>query len=260
MRAVVTGAAGGIGRATAFKLNEESMSRDGAPAKLVIADVSEERLNQTAADLRAAGASVEAVVANLADPAACEAVIAKASSAFGGLDALISNAGIIQMAKLLDLTVADFDRCININTRPTWLLAKAAYPMLKESRGSIVAVTSVAAHHPYPSLGAYSMSKAALRMLVRQLAFDWGSVGIRTNSVSPGSTYSNIGESVGRGPMERVERVGNNPLGRMAEPEDQAAVIAFLVSPSARQVNGADFACDGGALTQLLSAVIQGQR
>ncbi len=254
MRAIITGAATGIGRATAFALNADCKQRTGEPARLVLADIAAERLAETARDLRAEGATVETVMVDLADPASAQTVVDAAQRAMGGLDALISNAGIIRLVSLLDMEVADYDRYFAINTRPTWLLAKAAYPMLKEARGSIVAVASVAAHTPYPSLGAYSATKAALLMFIRQMAFDWGPVGIRANTISPGSTHSEIGVNAGQA-RPAADRVGNNPLGRIADPEDQAAVIAFLVSPAARHINGADIAVEGGALTQNVSAM-----
>jgi NAD(P)-dependent dehydrogenase (short-subunit alcohol dehydrogenase family) len=254
MRAVITGAATGIGRATAFALNADSKARTGKPAGLILVDIAAEALEETAREVRAAGATVEAITADLSDPAACDAVMPTAQRVLGGLDALVSNAGIIRRTTLLEMSLEEYERYFAINTRPTWLLAKGAYPMLKEAGGSIVAVASVAAHTPYPSLGAYSATKAALHMLVRQMAFDWGRDGIRANLISPGSTHSNIGQNAGQ-PRPEGTRRGNNPLGRIADPEDQAAAIAFLVSPAARQINGADIAVDGGALTQMVSAM-----
>jgi len=250
MRAIVTGAASGIGRATALRLHRDSVNRCGQPARLVIADISADPLEETRAMLVAEGAEAVVQVADLTDPDVPARVVQAAQDQIGGLDALISNAGIIHVARLLELTLADYERTFAINTRATWLLAKAAHPMLKAARGAIVATASMAAQEPTPQLGAYSPSKAALVMMIRQMACDWGPDGIRANTVSPGSTNTNISGNAGLVPKP-TRRVGNNPLGIISEPEDQAVAISFLAGPEARFITGADLLVDGGACTQL---------
>ncbi|MBX3509567.1 MAG: SDR family oxidoreductase [Hyphomonadaceae bacterium] len=256
MRALVTGSASGIGLAVAHKLNADTKARSGRGAQLTLADYASEKLADAAVALRDAGAEVEAVTADLTDPDAPAEIVARAVSRFGGLDVLISNAGAIAPATLLDLTLEDYERTFHLNTRATWLLGKAAHPHLKASRGCIVATTSIASHHPIPTLGVYSPSKAALLMLARQMACDWGPDGIRVNTVSPGSTLTGIG---GADPstfdpalMEPGGAPDRNPLGFFSRPEDQAAAIAFLASPEARFITGADLNVDGGAQTQLM--------
>jgi NAD(P)-dependent dehydrogenase (short-subunit alcohol dehydrogenase family) len=251
MRAIVTGAASGIGRAVAIRLNADSMSREGQPARLVLADIAAGPLEEAAKELRRAGAEVITTVADLSDPDEPARVVEAAARAFGALDALISNAGIIHRASLLELTLADYERTFAINMRATWLLAKAAHPLLKTVHGAIVATASIAAYEPSPALGVYSSSKAALVMLIRQMACDWGPVGIRANTVSPGSTRTNISKNAGL-EVNPGPRVANNPLGFIGEPEDQSAVIAFLAGPDARYITGADIVVDGGARTQLM--------
>lgn len=251
MRAIVTGAASGIGLAAAHRLHQDSLGRDQQPARLVLADRDGDHLATAAAKLEEAGAEIVTCVADLTNPEACAETVAAAGKAFDGLDGLVSNAGIVLFSSLLDLTLEDYERTFAINTRATWLLAKAAHPLLKKSHGALVATASVAAYEPTIALGAYSASKAALLMIVRQLACDWGRDGIRCNSVSPGTTRTNITGRERSGDSEPGQPA-NNPLGFASEAEDQAAAIAFLLSPDARFINGADIVVDGGARTQLM--------
>ena len=251
MKIIVTGAASGIGRAAALKLTRDALGRGASPA-LVLADIAGAQLEAVAGEVAAMGAKVDIHVGDLSQPQIAADIVALAERRMGGLDALISNAGIIQSRDMLQMSVEEFDRMFAINTRPTWLLAKAAYPMLKASKGCIVATCSVAAYEPTPLLGAYAPSKAALLMLVRQLASAWGPVGIRSNSISPGTTQTSIGSDPGSVAYD-PQRAGRNPLGTTASPEDQADAIAFLASPAARFISGADIVVDGGARTQLMT-------
>lgn len=251
-RAIVTGAASGIGRATAQRLCDDARARGVDEPQVALADIAEAPLHETARIVKESGARAHVIVGDLSDASFPQRLIDIAAAAMGGIDVLVSNAGIFQKATLLELSVADYDRTFAINTRATWLLAKAAFPHLQQSRGVIVATSSIAAYEPTPAIGAYSASKAALMMIIRQLACDWGPYGIRCNSVSPGTTRTNI--SANSGVESATPSRGVNPLGIVAEPEDQAAAIAFLASPDARFVNGADLVVDGGARTQLMVA------
>jgi NAD(P)-dependent dehydrogenase (short-subunit alcohol dehydrogenase family) len=256
MRALVTGSASGIGLAVARRLNADAKARTGQGAQLTLVDIAPDKLEEAAAELRGAGADVIAIVADMTDPAAASKVVAQSVQEFGGLDVLISNAGAIAQATLLDLTLEQYERTFQLNTRATWLLAKTAHPHLKLSRGCIVATASVAAHHPIPTLGVYSPSKAALLMLARQMAADWGPDGIRVNTVSPGSTLTGISgadpSSFDPALMEPGGAPDRNPLGFFSRPDDQAAAIVFLASPDARFISGADIQVDGGVQTQLM--------
>jgi NAD(P)-dependent dehydrogenase (short-subunit alcohol dehydrogenase family) len=245
MRIIITGAASGIGEAVAKALAARAAS-DGV--RMLLADRDEARLRALAESLGAAW-----IAADVADPGCGDKIVAAAVAELGGVDALVSNAGIIQRAPLAELDVADYDRIFAINTRATWLIAKAAYPHLKQHGGAIVATGSISATHPTPPLGAYAASKAALVMLVRQLANEWGRDGIRVNSVSPGPTMTGITSSGYSNEELRRQREASLPLGRIAEPEEIAAAILFLLSPDARNITGIDLLVDGGLSTTLMT-------
>ena len=243
MRAIVTGAASGIGAAVARRLSSQD-------AQLLLVDRTAGALQEIAAELGATP-----LVADLSSPDAGSAVAAATRAALGGLDALISNAGVAISAPLLQLSLEDWERTYAINTRATWLLATALHPMLRESHGALVATASIAAREPAAPVGAYASSKAALVMLVRQLAYEWGPDGIRCNCVSPGTTHTGMTDATYSDPARRAERASHLPLRRVSEPEEVAAVIAFLAGPDASYVTGIDVLVDGGLGTSLLPAV-----
>lgn len=253
MRVIVTGSASGIGRATALRIARDSATR-GKPAQILLVDIAKDKLDEVAAALRKEQASAAVHVADLADPAVFDGIVAAARSEFGGLDALVSNAGIIQRSTLLDLQVADYERSFAINTRATWLLAKAAHPLLAASKGAIVATASISGHEPTPPLGAYSASKAALIMLVRQMAVEWGPDGIRCNTVSPGSTHTAMTDARYSDPVQREAAAQRSPLRMVGLPENQAAAISFLLSADAAYITGVDLLVDGGLSTMLMPA------
>lgn len=253
MKAIITGAAGGIGFAVAQKLFEQANGK-GEKCQLMLVDINGQALNDAAAKLETLGVEVQTFVGDLSDPAVSDAIVDATEKAFQGLDALVSNAGIIGRAFLVDMTVEQFDQAFAINTRATWLLAKAAYPLLKKSRGTVVATASISGVHPTPPLGMYSPSKAALLMLMRQMSVEWGPDGIRCNCVSPGSTHTNMTDARYSDPVLREEARKKNPLHMVAQPEHQASVIAFLVSQEAAYINGENIIVDGGLQNMLMPA------
>jgi NAD(P)-dependent dehydrogenase (short-subunit alcohol dehydrogenase family) len=176
----------------------------------------------------------------------------EAVTRLGGLDGLVSNAGVNRPGLLVEYMVEDWDRLFAVNARATWLLAKAAYPALKASRGAIVAVGSMSGTNAHANLGAYGPSKAAVIMLVRVLAQELGRDGIRVNAVSPGMVRTGMTVAAYADPQVAAERDALVPLGRVATPEDMADVIAFLLGPDARYINGHDLVADGGVSGNLL--------
>lgn len=246
MRVVITGAASGIGRAVA-----ESLSAAGAGHRLLLSDRDEGGLR---AVTEALGPAAAGCVADLSSPDCGETIIAAALAHMDGIDAVVSNAGIIGAGALADLAPGDFDRVFAINTRATWALAKAAHPHLAASKGAFVATASMSASQPTPGLGFYSSSKAALLMLIRQLALEWGKDGIRCNTVSPGPTFTPMTEAGYSDPARRAQRESMIPLGKLGTAQDVANAILFLIGPQATHITGIDILVDGGMSQNLMPA------
>jgi NAD(P)-dependent dehydrogenase (short-subunit alcohol dehydrogenase family) len=252
MRVLVTGAASGIGRATCIRLAMDAKAA-GRPARVAAVDVGPAaQLDALVAELRTLGADTLPLHGDMGTPDAPGRTVAEAVQRFGGLDGLVSNAGINRPGPLVEYAVEDWDRLFAVNTRATWLLAKAAHPALRASGGAIVAVGSMSGTHVHAGLGAYGPSKAAVIMLVRVLAQEFGPDGIRVNAVSPGMTRTGMTARVYADARVAAERDALVPLGRVATPDDMAAAIAFLLSPDARYVNGHDLVVDGGVTGNLL--------
>ncbi|MGE0579829.1 SDR family NAD(P)-dependent oxidoreductase [Reyranella sp.] len=250
MRVVITGASRGIGRATAVKLVAE-----GASA-LTLCDVAYlDELEALAGELRGAGAKVRTLKADMARPAAPAQVIAAAVKAMGGIDAIVGNAGITAPSRLVDLDLATWNRVFDVDLRANWLLAKAAHPHLKASRGAIVMLASMAGVMPQLPTGAYSPAKAALIMLTEMMAMEWAGDGIRANSVCPGFVHTSMTDAIYSQRSLARGRASLVPLGRIATPQDIAETIAFLLGPQASYITGQAIVVDGGLTRSILRNV-----
>ncbi len=254
LRAIVTGAARGIGRAMAERLVRDSQARFGLAARLVIADQHAGELEALATQLRSAGAQVQVVAGDLCDPAEPARIVA-AASAFEGLDCVASNAGFALPASLLDARIDDWDRVFAVHVRAAWLLGRAAHPLLARARGCLVLTTSVSGTQATPPLAAYSPSKAAALMLMRQMAVEWGPDGVRVNALSPGLTVTPGTATAYAKPGAREARAARVPLRRLAEPEDIAAALSMLIGPDAAYVHGHELVVDGGLLNTLMPSL-----
>lgn len=257
MRALITGASRGIGAAIALKLATDAQAA-GQPARLALGATGEgEHLSALIEQLRRIGASVVPVLGNLADPDTPARLVAEAIEFCGGLDGLVCNAGILAPSPLAALDIENWDRLYAVNARATWLLAKAAFPALGESKGAMVAVASMAGMQAHPNSGAYSSSKAAMIMLCHQLALEWAEHGIRVNSVSPGMVHTTLTDRIYRNPEVTAQRVGLIPLHRIGRPDDIAATVAFLLGDGAAYITAQNICVDGG-FTESLMANIPG--
>ena len=251
MKVLITGAGRGIGAAIA-----EAVGARWSGAQLVLADRTlSDDLKAVGARLEAQGSEITTVAADLSEPASVEPLVRRASVAFGGLDAIVSNAGVTGPAPLSELPLESWDQLMNVNARAAWLLAKTAYEDLRQSSGCFLAIASTAGMSPYPTMGAYSPSKAALLMLCRQLAQEWAPEGIRVNTISPGMVRTPLSEAVYRDPVLKSERETLVPIGRVAGAADIADVATFLLSDDARYITGHNAVVDGGFLDSLNSHI-----
>jgi glucose 1-dehydrogenase len=246
MRYLVTGAASGIGRATALRLARDARAAS-KPGKIAIVDVAaaKAKLDAVAEELRKLDCEPLAIHADMGTTDGPQRAVGETAARFGGLDGLVSNAGINRPGALRTYSVEDWDAIFNVNTRATWLLAKAAHDALAAARGAIVITASMSGSNAHANLGAYAPSKAAVIMLMRVLAQEFGRDGIRVNSVSPGLVRTGMTETVYADAGLAAERDALVPIGRVAKPEDIADVVAFLLGPDARYVNGHDLVVDG---------------
>jgi NAD(P)-dependent dehydrogenase (short-subunit alcohol dehydrogenase family) len=236
--AVVTGAASGLGRATALRLAE-------AGAKLCLVDVHAERLNETGSMIE--DGEVLLHRANLADADACAPVIEAAVKHFGQLDALCNVAGIIRMTHFGQMKQTDHDLTIAVNLTAPILLCQAAIPHILESEGAIVNVVSSAAFLGEAYAVSYCASKAGLLGATKAMAMEYQRKPIRINAVAPGGMMTNISENMSfpeDAEMDLIARYSG--LRGLVEVEDVADIVALLASPQGRAYHGACINIDAG--------------
>jgi NAD(P)-dependent dehydrogenase (short-subunit alcohol dehydrogenase family) len=246
--AVVTGAGTGIGHATAHAL-----ARDGYAVALVGRRLGP--LEEVAVELRDGGADAIAAQADVTSPEQAAAAIGAAVERFGHIDVLVNNAGVGDSAPLLDESLERWEETLRINLTGSFIATQVALPHLIERSGAVVNVASINGVLAGPGWTSYCVSKAGLIMLAKCVANDYGREGVRANAVCPGWVRTPMGDSdmdeVARehgidreGAYARVHR--QHPLGRPAQPEEIADVIAFLASPRAAYITGAAVMVDGG--------------
>jgi NAD(P)-dependent dehydrogenase (short-subunit alcohol dehydrogenase family) len=189
------------------------------------------------------------------DEAQIESLVGRVAQDCGRLDVVVNNAGIERYLRPEEYTSGDWDAIVSTNLRAAFLIAKYAYPHLKQSRGSIVNIASVQAFANEPHLSVYAASKGGMLALTRAMALDYAAEGIRVNAVCPGAIRTGMMEAALAGqpdPEAAIQAIGRSiPLGRVGEPEDIARAVYFLASPSGDYITGASLVVDGGLLTRL---------
>ncbi|MDQ0259506.1 glucose 1-dehydrogenase [Sinomonas atrocyanea] len=211
--------------------------------------------DQVVRSIQSMGGTAIALAGDLGNPDVPSQLVEAAAAEFGGLDALVANAGIASPGAICDLSLEDWDGMFSVNLRGAWLLAKASYPHLRESRGAACFTSSMSGQLPHAGSGAYSPSKAALTMLAQTLALEWAPDGIRVNVVSPGMTHTRMTEKMYADPQLKKAREDIIPLARIGDPIDIANVIEFLVGPLSGYVTGQDICVDGGFTKSILSHI-----
>ncbi len=236
--AIVTGAAQGIGLATAIRLAAEG-------ARVVVADLSAARVEAAVASLRAAGGRALGCLVDVTDRATIDAMVAEVRTQWGRIDVLINNAGITKDARLAKMSSAQFDSVIAVNLKGVFECTQAvAESMVAQGSGSIVNASSVVGLYGNFGQTNYAATKAGVIGFTKTWARELGPKGVRVNAVCPGFVKTPILETIPEEVMQKM--VAKVPLGRLGSAEEIAAVYAFLASDDASYVNGAVIEVSGG--------------
>ena len=243
--AVITGAGSGIGKAVAKELSTNGVH-------CVILDRAQELVDATVSGILLDGFKATGAVCDVTD----EKTITVVAESIKQCDILVNAAGLVRPGALAELATAEWDSLLKVNLTGYFLMARAFTPhLMKSGHGAMVHVASISSTNPQGSSGAYSVSKAGVVIMSKQLAFELGPHGVRSNTVSPGLVRTPMTEAYYQVGDVAQRRDAAVPVGRVAIPEDIADVVTFLASDRARYITGADIVTDGGFAQTLMSSV-----
>ncbi|WP_164737174.1 SDR family NAD(P)-dependent oxidoreductase [Georgenia sp. SYP-B2076] len=245
-RAIVTGAAGGIGRATALAFAAEG-------ARVVAVDIKGEAADEVAKDIVRAGGEAVAVAADVSSEADVRRIVETTVATFGGVDVVFNNAGIIRRTTALDIDVDEWDKVFGVNVRSIFLMAKHVVPVMTEAGGgSIINTGSGWGLKGGGQALSYCASKGAVVNMTRALAIDHGAQGIRVNSVNPGDVNTGMlrdeARQLGQDEQAFLAESSDRPLRRMGQPDEIASAVVWLASDESSYVTGAALVVDGGGI------------
>ncbi len=238
--ALISGAAKGMGAAEARIFADEG-------AQVIVADVDDAGAKAVVQDIKDAGGNATAVHLDVSDAASWEKAVAEGRTAFGNINVLINNAGILLMKTVQDTTAEEWDKIFAINARGVFLGTKAVLENMKAAGGgSIVNISSIYGLVGAPSAAAYQATKGAVRLFTKSTAADYAEFNIRANSVHPGVIRTAMTEDILADPTSEKELLGTTIMQRAAQPEEVARAVLFLASDEASFMTGSEMVVDGG--------------
>lgn len=239
--ALITGASKGIGEAIA-----RIFAANGA--KVIINSRKQEDVDKVAESIRAEGGICAGIAANAGDIEACALLVEKAVALYGGIDILVNNAATNPVfGPVVTVEEWAFDKIMNVNVKAPLALGKLVYPIMKaRGGGSVINISSVSGYTPDPGLGIYSVSKAALNMLTKVMAKEWGIDGIRVNAICPGLIKTKFSEALWKDEKWLNRFIKQSPIPRMGSVEEIAGLALFLATPASGYCTGTLFTADGG--------------
>jgi 3-oxoacyl-[acyl-carrier protein] reductase len=251
--AIVTGSGQGIGRAIARMFAE-------AGADLVIADIRMDTAEATATDIRSLQRKAFTFQVDVRDKNQVDEMVTKTIEKFGCIDILVNNAGFGHMTvPLVEMNEEEWDKCVTLNLKSTFLCCKAvSRVMMRQKRGTIINMASMAALGAYPMGANYSAAKAGIKNLTETLAVELGPYNIRVNALAPGVIETQLtAELYERRPELKIQRLKNIPLGRLGTPEDVANVALFLASDASSYISGETIPIKGAMATFVTPELIE---